>query len=239
MQMEAFLKYIRYELNYSVHTVLSYSKDLSQFVAFLSADAERFDAASVTMQDVRAWIYALTQEKYSVRTIRRKVQSLRAFYKYLLKQGVVEQSPVEDVPLAKMPQMLPSFVREKGMDRVLDDDFNHSDFTAVRDRLVVAMLYETGIRRAELISLKNTDVDIASGELKVHGKRNKDRIVPFGDELKELIKMYRPLREKVYSGKANEFFLTLKGIPLYPSLVYHIVTGILSEVTQAKGRRIR
>ena len=234
MQIDSFLKYIRYELNYSVHTVLSYSKDLSQFVEFLSADKETFDAASVTVSDVRAWVYSLNSSGFSVRSVRRKVQSLRAFYKFLLKRGVVADSPVVDIPMAKLPQVLPVFVREKGMDQVLDSPFDETDFTEVRNRLMVAMFYETGIRRAELISLKNSDVNTDSGELKVHGKRNKDRIVPFGKELGGLIELYRKLRSEVAEGSTDELFVTAAGRRVYPSLVYNVVTGVLSEVTQAK-----
>ena len=140
MQIDSFLKYIRYELNYSVRTVLSYSKDLSQFVEFLSADKETFDAASVTVADVRAWVYSLNSSGFSVRSVRRKVQSLRAFYKFLLKRGVVADSPVVDIPMAKLPQVLPVFVREKGMDQVLDSPFDETDFTEVRNRLMVAKI---------------------------------------------------------------------------------------------------
>ena len=231
MQIEDFLKYIRYELNYSAHTVLSYSEDLRQFARFLRAE-EEFDPALVRADDVRLWVAALRKEGYAVRSVRRKVQSLRAFYRFLLKHGAVADSPVADIPLAKLPKQLPVFVREKNMDELLDGDFDHADFTAVRDRLMLAMFYETGIRRAELISLKDVDVDDVRCELKVHGKRNKDRIVPFGGELKELIGLYRPLREKV--ATAATFFVTAKGVPLYPQLVYKTVKAELAGVPVAR-----
>ena len=227
MQIEDFLKYIRYELNYSAHTVLSYSEDLRQFAQFLQPDGE-FDPALVRADDVRLWVASLRKGGYAVRSVRRKVQSLRAFYRFLLKHGVVTDSPVSDIPLAKLPRQLPVFVREKNMDDLLDADFDHADFTAVRDRLMLAMFYETGIRRAELISLKDADVDDVRCELKVHGKRNKDRIVPFGGELKTLIGQYRPLRAKVAS--AATFFVTAKGAPLYPQLVYRTVKAELAGV---------
>lgn len=227
MQIEDFLKYIRYELNYSAHTVLSYSEDLRQFAQFLQPDGE-FDPALVRADDVRLWVASLRKGGYAVRSVRRKVQSLRAFYRFLLKHGVVADSPVSDIPLAKLPRQLPVFVREKNMDELLDADFDHADFTAVRDRLMLAMFYETGIRRAELISLKDADVDDVRCELKVHGKRNKDRIVPFGGELKTLIGQYRPLRAKVAS--AATFFVTAKGAPLYPQLVYRTVKAELAGV---------
>lgn len=231
-QTDSFLTYIRYELNYSAHTVLSYSKDLSQFSLFLNAEDE-VSPEKVTVSDVRAWIGDLSQrQKLSAATVRRKVQTLRAFYRFLLKRGLVAQSPMEEVPLAKLPRPLPSFVREKGMDSLLDSGFDRNSFPAVRDRLIVAMLYETGMRRSELIGLKNSEIDVSRRELKVHGKRNKDRVIPFCEELRALIELYRPLRAPLASD--DTFFLTDKGNPLYEKFVYNTVSGALSEVTSGK-----
>ena len=212
MGIDGFLKYLRYELNYSAHTVLSYSNDLHQFSSFLTGGEKEFDPCSVTVADVRSWMLYMSKSGYAARTIRRKIQSLRAYYRHLLK----------------------SFVRENGMDSVLDSEFDKEDFESVRDRLVVTMLYETGIRRAELISLKKSDVNTISCELKVHGKRNKDRVVPFGGELKNLLQLYMRLREQLPENWRPELFLTKKGNPLYPSLVYKVVTEALSAVTSAK-----
>ena len=228
------MKYIRYELGYSVHTVLSYSNDLHQFSDFITGGKGEFDPRAVTVDDVRSWVFSMSKSGMAVRTVRRKVQALRAYYRFLAKRGIVSESPVSDIPMARIPQTLPSFVREEGMDSVLDAGFDSCDFEAVRDRLIVAMFYETGIRREELISLKNCDVNTVSGELKVHGKRNKDRVVPFGDELKRLITLYRGLREKQPGSGREELFITKKGNRMYPSIVYRIVTDSLSAVTSAK-----
>lgn len=232
-QIEKFLIYIRYELNHSAHTVLSYGGDLEQFADFMGG---AFSPEAVTADDVRAWVYDLSaRRKLSVRTVRRKVQSLRAFYRFLLKRGEVGQSPVDDVPMAKLPRPLPVFVREAKMDEVLDAGFDRADFTQVRDRLIVAMLYETGIRRSELTGLSDADVDTSACELKVHGKRNKDRIVPFCEELRELVELYRPLRSAVAPAGEKAFFLTAKGRPAYAELVYRVVCAALSGATG--GRR--
>ena len=231
-QIESFLYYMRYELNYSVHTVLSYQKDLEQFAAFLGGD--EFDPALVAADDIRSWVYDLTsRRKLEVRSVRRKVQALRAFFKYLLKRGEIKQSPVDDIPMAKLPKHLPEFVGERKMDEVLDADYNHGDFNSVRNHLIIAMLYETGMRRAELIGLKDADVDTVNRELKVHGKRNKDRVVPFCDELVRLIAEYR-LQRASLAAESDPFFLTEKGAPLYPKLVYNVVRKTLSSVTSGK-----
>lgn len=235
-QIESFLYYMRYELNYSVHTVLSYRKDLEQFAAFAADGDSEFAAAGVGTADVRAWVYDLSQRRgLAVRTVRRKMQALRAFYKFLLKRGEVAQNPVDDIPMAKLPKRLPEFVGEKKMDEILDGGFNHADFEQVRNRLIVAMLYETGMRRAELVGLTDADIDTRRCELKVHGKRNKDRIVPFCEELRSLIELYRPLRAKLSASGNDAFFLTAKGAPVYDKLVYNVVSQTLSVVTS--GRR--
>lgn len=233
-QIESFLYYMRYELNYSVHTVLSYRKDLEQFAAFTAGNGD-FDASLVNTDDIRQWVFDLTKRReLAVRTVRRKVQALRAFYKFLLKRGVVEQSPVDDIPMAKLPKRLPEFVGEKKMDEILDSGYDHGDFESVRNRLIVAMLYETGMRRAELMGLKDSDIDTRRCELKVHGKRNKDRVVPFCEELRSLIEEYRPLRAALGAGEGDAFFLTAKGAPVYDKLVWNVVSGTLSAVTSGK-----
>ena len=231
MNDEKYIRYLRYELNYSVHTVLSYSKDLSQFAQFLGV--ESLEPKRVAVGDVRAWIFSLSKAGMAVRTVRRKVQSLRAYFRYLQKEGVVDANPVDDIPMAKVPHPLPVFVREKSMDEVLDEDYDHDDFVAVRNRLIVEMLYEAGIRRAELITLEDVNVDSRAGELKVLGKRNKERIVPFGPRLGALVEVYRALRKRL-SPESDRFFVTEKGRAVYPTLVYNVVTGALSSVTESK-----
>lgn len=228
MLIESFIKYIRYELNLSACTVLSYSNDLKQFKAFLTDDGKReFDAVTVTASDIRAWVVQLVDKKDSARTVRRKLQALRAFYKYLLKRKLVESNPAQEVEVAKVPKRLPDCVRVENVDSMFDEEVDASDFEAVRDRLILLMLYTTGIRRAELIELK--DRDVSASELKVHGKRNKDRLVPFGEELKFEIERYRKLKSETVGDLAGEhFFVRRSGEPLYPSLVYRLVHERLS-----------
>lgn len=234
-QIETFLQYIRYELNYSVHTVLSYRKDLLQFADYVGRGGEDDDLSDLGLPEIRGWVYDLGKNRHlAVSSVRRKVQSLRAFYRYLLKRGLVEANPVEDLPLAKQPRRLPVFLREKSLDEVLDAPLDADSFTEVRDRLVVMMFYETGIRRAELVGIKNSDINTKNRELKVHGKRNKDRIVPFCDELGELIERYRTLREAYEPVEDDVLFLTDKGAPIYTGKVYGIVRDALSPVTQGK-----
>ena len=231
MLVESFLKYIRYELNLSAYTVLCYKNDLKQFVSFITRGECEFDAGSITANNVRAWMVDLSTKKDTTRTIRRKIQALRAFYRFLMKHGKVKDNPAAEVELAKLPKRLPDCIRPANVESVFAEPVELSDFGAVRDRLIMLMLYSTGIRRAELIGLRDVDVDMAARELKVHGKRNKDRIVPFGKELYEEISAYRKLRDEEVGENVNgAFFVLASGKPLYPSFVYRLVHEELSKV---------
>lgn len=231
MMIESFLKYIRYELNRSAYTVLSYRNDLNQLEAFLTHGKEPLDVKSVTAADLRAWMVHLSSEGDSARTVRRKIQAVRAFYKYLMRHGEVSSSPAAELELAKVPKRLPSYMRRENMDELLDSPVDSGDFRAVRDRLMVLTFYSTGIRRGELIGLRDADVDTTACEMKVHGKRDKDRIVPFGEELKAAIDSYRQLRDRTLGTTSPlTLFVREDGEPLYPSLVYKVVHGELAQV---------
>ena len=227
--IDNYLQYIKVELNFSPHTVTAYSADLLQWEQFLTNGSEPLDVTSVTASDIRAWLLHLSKQGDGARTLRRKVQAVRSFYKWLMRQGAVASSPASDVELARIPKRLPELVRESSMDALLDKEIDEQDFEQVRNHLIVMMLYETGMRRAELLGLLDQNVDTAKGELKVHGKRDKDRIMPFGTELAIWIDKYRSLRDCQVKG-CDTFFVLENGKPLYPMLVYRVVKQSLSEV---------
>lgn len=228
--VQRFLQYIRLELNQSEHTVTAYGHDLKQFTGFLTSDGHRrLDLGSVTQSDVRAWLVSLSHDGDGPRTLRRKVQAVRALYKWLMWRGEAEANPAADVELAKLPKQLPHTIRVQNMDQLLDSPVDMADHDEVRNRLIVMMLYETGMRRAELIGLQDAWVDTTACELRVHGKRDKDRIIPFGHELAEWIGIYRNLRSEAY-GRCDTFFVRRDGLPLYPSLVYKVVHEALESV---------
>lgn len=228
-EIDNYLQFIRLEKNLSPNTVVAYRCDLEQWEQFLTSDKEALDVKSVTTGDIRAWMLHLNKQGDSARTMRRKVQAVRSFYKWLMKQGMASDSPAATVELARIPKRLPQLVRTSSMDELLDQEIDETDFVQVRNRLIVMMLYETGMRRAELLDLLDRNVDTASGELKVHGKRDKDRIIPFGTELAQAIDSYRLLRDELVSG-CEHFFVKEDGNPLYPMLVYRIVRRALQEV---------
>ncbi len=225
--VERFLQYLLLERNLSRRTVELYRRDLEQWSAFATVGGGELDLPSVTANDVRAWLMDRASRGEKPATLRLHLQALRALYRYLLRQGVVDVNPAAIVELAKLPMPLPTFVRAGTVDTVLDADIDERDFAQVRDRLIVMLLYETGIRLSELIGLQDAAVDTAKGELKVHGKRDKDRIVPFGSELAAAVEHYRTLRASVVPECGN-LLVTARGKALYPSLVYHVVHNALA-----------
>jgi integrase/recombinase XerC len=226
--VERFLQYLRYERNLSWRTVVTYRGNLVQWEEYMTVAGRPLDVISVTAADIRQWLVSRSAQGDGPATLRLKLQALRSLYRYLLRCGEVAVNPAAQVELAKLPKPLPKFVREKTVDAVLDADLDQDDFAQVRDRLVVMLFYETGIRLSELIGLQDVAVDVDKRELKVRGKRDKDRIVPFGDELAQSITRYRQLRAAV-PVECGNLLVTAKGRPLYPSLVYHVVHDSLAR----------
>lgn len=232
--IDSFLTYIRCELNYSVHTVSSYSYDLHQFLSFISpADIEQFDPKLVTASDIRAWVAACSRQGNSRRTIHRKVQSLRAFYHYLNRIDEAADNPAAEVTLARAPGRLPVVIREEETNQMLDHDFDRTDLIAYRNHLIVLLIYTTGLRRAEVVALRNADIDLNRNELKVLGKRNKERVIPFGEELRQAIIGYRQLRQDAGIDEAEHLLTRPNGLPLYPKIVHDVVTKTLADNVHA------
>ena len=229
MNIEMFLRYLRYEKNYSSYTALFYQKDLEQFVSFRSGLRSDADVMPVERDDVRNWIVSLSEQGVSPRTISRKVSALRSDYRFMQGRGEVVDNPTVGVKLPKTRKTLPSFVRPDSMEQLLAEGVVDS-FEAVRDNLVVAMLYETGMRRAELIGLLDVAVDNTICELRVLGKRNKERVIPYGESLKEAIDAYRALRDEVV-GPVERFFVRKSGEAMYDKLIYNIVRRALGGVS--------
>lgn len=227
--IERYLSHLEHEQHCSAHTVLAYGRDLRQLERFLTDNGKREARfAEVEQMDIRTWVAWRLKQGDSQRTVRRKLQSVRSFYRYLMRCGLVTENPAAEVESARLPKRLPTFVRDTQMDFLLNSDVDLNDEVQVRDRLVVMMLYETGIRRAELMTLTDDSVDTDKGEMKVRGKRDKDRIVPFGTELAVWIKRYRALRDDS-GNRGATLFTRHHGEPLYPSLLYKIVTSQLEQ----------
>ena len=235
---DLFLDYLTAERNDSPHTVVGYGRDIREFQAFLESLYSSADWTRVRAEDVREWIiYLLDERNISPASVNVKLSALRSFYRYLRLTGYVSINPMEKIASLKTSRPLPYFVRESEMDRLLELTLEDRSLGGIRDRLVIMMLYETGIRRSELLGLKDSDVDTVAMQVKVTGKRNKQRIIPFGNELKEEIQAYLYSRESELGLKeAAAFFVTDNGMPLTDSLLSSIVKDNLSKVTTIKKK---
>ncbi|MBR5532614.1 MAG: tyrosine recombinase XerC [Bacteroidales bacterium] len=231
--LQKFIKYIRYEKGYSSHTVLSYNNDLSQFEEFLIKEVGEIDHTAIDADIVRRYVVWLMEQGLSSRSVGRKLSALRTFYKYLLKLNIIESSPVSMVSKPKEPKPLPSFVKQSEMNLLFNafDMEEGDDFESVRDNLILDMFYQTGMRRAELLQLRDRDIDLQARTIKVTGKRNKQRIIPFGVNLLSRIEAYIKIRNKEVSESTPTFFVRENGEPLYPVLVYRIVKSNLSKIS--------
>lgn len=236
MLIESFLDYLRYERNYSAQTVLAYGEDLCQVREYIREESGEFNPAEVDNEQIRGWIVSLIDQGYKSTSVNRKLSSLRSFYRYLLKQGEVDVDPIRKIAGPKNKKPLPVFLRESDMNRLLDETDFGDGFKGQRDRLVIEMFYATGIRLSELIDLNNSDVDISASLLKVTGKRNKQRLIPFGDELRETILAYINIRNEEIPVRSEAFFVRENGERLYRNLVYNLVKRNLSKVVALKKR---
>ena len=235
---DSFLKYLAAERNYSSATIQSYAKDLSMFQEFLEEQNPDASWTAVEAEDVREWvIYLMDEQKMAASSVNRRLSAMRSFYKYLRRVGWVSINPMEKVVAPKKKRPLPYYVRESEMDKLLELTAEDRSFKGIRDRLVLMMFYETGIRRAELLGMTDASVDLASKQIKVTGKRNKQRIVPFGEELENEIKAYRTAREEALGQKTfPKLFVTDEGTAMNETQVSKIVKENLSKVTTIKKR---
>ena len=232
MLVDNFLNYLRYERNYSDYTIESYKKDISQFEAFVSEQSVCLNfPVGVDADLVRNWIVQLMDNGYSPVSVNRKLSSLKSFFKYLMKQKVISVNPMRLVVGPKTKKPLPYFVKERDMELLLKEDpaVSDEDFESVRNQLIVEMLYDTGMRRSELVGLQDADIDYELMQIKVTGKRNKQRLIPFANGLKELMQKYQQIRNRE-AGSGKWFFVRSNGEQISAAIVYNIVKRKLSEI---------
>jgi len=238
---ESFLQYLKIEKRYSPLTVRSYLNDLDQFDKYLNFNGLSGKPEEIGYHDVRSWIVSLIENGYSPVSIHRKISSLRVFYRYLRRGGIVSNDPLEKVVLPKIRKRLPVFVEEGSLDKLLDEYDFGDDFNGVRNRIIIEMLYMTGMRRGELTGLRDLDVDIRGAAVKVTGKRNKQRIIPLLKPFTIKLEDYVRIRNEEFPDKRPEwFFVGNKGNKLYDKYVYNTVRKYLSMVTtiEKKGPHI-
>ncbi len=234
MLIDQFIAYIQAEKRFSPLTVEAYQRDVNQFVDFLKDEFELNDLVQVKTTMVKSYIVKLKEEGLTNRSINRKISTLRTFYKYCLRENLMEKSPMTGVKALKLPKTLVKFVTETDINKVSFGD--EADFPTLRDHLLFEMLYQTGMRQAELRGLHDNDVDKMAMQLKIHGKRNKDRFVPLSREMIQLIAQYQALRDATFTNKADRLLLNDKGEEMSPQYVYNKVHHMLEGVTTLKQK---
>lgn len=237
MLILSFLDYLRYERNSSDKTVSAYEVDLIQFREFLDDLGFEADFFELSSDVVRMWMVELMDKGYTATSVNRKLSALRSFYKYLIKQGRVEVDPLRRIVGPKMKRPLPAFLKEKEMNNLLNEVEFGSDFGGCRDHLIIEMFYATGMRLSELIGLDDCDVDFCLNLIKVTGKRDKERLIPFGERLRDEMLKYVELRDSMVSRCSGAFFVIERnGERLYANLVYGLVKRNLSKVSTLKKK---
>ncbi|WP_066628574.1 tyrosine-type recombinase/integrase [Labilibacter marinus] len=229
ISIQSFLKYLEFEKRSSEHTLISYRCDLEQFLSFCE-DKEVREIGSITTKFVRRWVVKLVDDGMAPKSVSRKITALKSFFRFQMREGVVEVSPVDGVVTPKIPKKLPVFVRDAEMNHLLDDIPFANDFEGVRDKLILELFYGSGMRLSELVNLTDRCFDLKQGLVKVTGKFKKERLIPMYKELVELVKSYIGVRDAEF-GEVGAFFVTAKGVKVYHKLVYRVVNKYLGLVT--------
>lgn len=233
--IESFLRYLQFEKRFSEHTLTAYATDLEQFSVFLTQDQTSIEAAQY--QNIRYWIISLVEDGLHPTTVNRKMASVRSFYKFLLRQKLIDHNPAQRLQALKTPKRLPQFIQENDINRLFDHVDFAADFHGLRDKLILELLYATGMRRAELVGLKDISINIDKQEIKVLGKRNKERIIPVSADIISLIQKYILVRDAEFdTSLGKSLVLTDKGEDCYPMLINRTVKKYLSGVVSIEKK---
>lgn len=231
-----FLNYLASEKKYSSHTLTAYRNDLLQFAEFIKSQYEVEKCTDIHAPMIRSYVAELMQGGMQARSINRKISSLKSYFKYSLQQGLLQENPMKKVVSPKTSRRLPVIVEQAKMEVLLADMPGETDsFSSWRDFLVLELLYGTGIRLSEAIGLKESDLRLDSGTIKVLGKRNKERIIPITGGLAGLLRSYIIVKQRE-GFQSDQLLLTDKGLPAYPKLIYSIVKNHLGTVSTMKKR---
>jgi len=237
MLKERYIDYLRFEKRYSAHTVLAYQTDLEDFSVYLGSQYNITDLLKADHSLVRSWLISLIGQDLTPRSVSRKLSALKSFYRYCLRQGLISHNPMLKVTAPRISKQLPVFLTRDSLHMLLSNIEFDTGYAGSRDKMIITLLYATGIRRAELLQLKTSDIDFGNSTLKVLGKRSKERIVPFGDAVIIMLKEYLFVRSEFLTNETNQeqnksesLFVTSKGLPVYPKIIYNIVHRYLSLI---------
>lgn len=232
MSIKKFLQYLQYEKKYSLKTIQSYQNDLLEFEKFYLSETNTTDISTANKVHLRAYLMNLSQSHLAERSINRKISSLKSYFKYLLKIGEIQSSPANSIKTLKQYNDVQIPFSEEELEKLFSSkELFSEDFEGVRDRLMLELFYQTGIRRIELIQLKDQDIDFEQKSMKILGKRNKERKIPLGEKILHSMREYMQLRDREVEAKENSFFKTILGKPMGEKLVYNLVNYYLSHIS--------
>ncbi len=232
MPLTPFIDYLLLERNYSKHTIIAYERDLKVFFEFLKTTFSEEDPSAVNYSMIRSWIVSLVGQGISNRSINRKISSLKTYYKFLLKTEQIEATPLAKHKSLKVSKKIQVPFSETEIDEVINLLANPTDFKTARDKVIVELFYSTGMRRAELINLRLKDIDAGQGYVKVLGKRNKERLIPLLSSVLSSVQEYVHFRNEIDVVDDDYLLLTNKGVKIYETLVYRLITNYFSQASQ-------
>jgi len=236
--IQSFIDYLKFEKRYSAHTIRSYHDDLFQFFDFLDKQFGKLTLTEISSSFVRSWLASLKDDDVTARTINRKISTLKSFFKFQLKQGKIENTPMGNIISPKISKRLPVFIKEKDLvDLTNALNTNTEDWNSLNTKMLITIFYSTGMRLSELINLKERQVDFSRKQLKILGKGNKERIIPAGVDLLTIIKDYINEKRKMFEKADDVLLVNSKGKKLYPKYAYNLVRGILTEEVKTLDKK--
>lgn len=234
----SFIDYLKFEKRYSPYTIRSYTDDLVQFFDFLEIQYGQIKLIDISHSFIRSWMASLKERKATARTINRKISTLKSFFKYQLKQGFLDQTPMTNVIAPKLNKRLPVFINEKDSTDLLNSlNVATEDWDSLNSKMIITLLYNSGMRLSELIHLKENQVDYFKKQIKVLGKGNKERIIPVSADVVEMIKGYIELKRREFAEPENLLLVSAKGKKLYPKYAYNLVNKILSRSVKTLDKK--
>jgi integrase/recombinase XerC len=237
-EIQSFIDYLKFEKRYSVHTIRSYHDDLVQFFDFLDKQFGKPALKEISSSFVRSWLASLKEDDVTARTINRKISTLKSFFKFQLKQGKIENTPMGNIISPKISKRLPVFIKEKDLVALTNAlNTNTEDWDSLNTKMLITIFYSTGMRLSELINLKEKQVDFSRKQLKILGKGNKERIIPAGADLLTVIKDYINEKRKIFEKTDDILLVSSKGKRLYPKYAYNLVRSILTEEVKTLDKK--
>jgi integrase/recombinase XerC len=235
--IQSFLDYLKYQKRYSSYTIRAYHDDLVQFVGFLESQFGELLLGAIGHNHVRTWLASIRERNITAKTINRKISSLKSFFKYMVKSGVLEQTPMTRVLSPKISKRLPDFIMESDADKLMGSLKNSEDWKGLNTKMLISLFYTTGMRLSELVNLKESQVDFGKKQVKVLGKGNKERIIPIGQEALIMIKEYIQFKKKEFESTDNALLVTEKGKKMYPKYPYLLVRSFLSSEVKTLNKK--